>query len=230
MKQPLNSRRCACSLSNLFRRIGWTVLAFCLFLSPVSAQPDTRSLLDALRKQLLGGDRVTVRAELAVEADRGVEVLRTPATVVLQGVRYRVETDLFAYYADGKSVWFYDPGTGEVTVAPQETDYGNVLENPFAVLDPAASGHFLFPDRPDRSTEGGEPVWSVTVRPRDGNGMQLTVSVRCTDGRLVSIRGERGKERVDLRVTGQETAAPGPESDFTPSAELLSGVEVIDLR
>lgn len=204
--------------------------ALCLYIQPVSAQPDTRSLLDALRKQLLGGDRVTVWVELAVTADRGMEVLRTPAAVTLQGSRYLLETDLFSYYADGEAVWFYDKGMDEVTVAPRVTDYGNLLENPFAVLDPAASGYFVFPDRPDRVSDSGDDLWTVTVRPREGDGIRLTVCVRCADGTLSAIRGERGKERVDLRVTALETAAPGPESDFTPSAELLSGVEVIDLR
>lgn len=185
-----------------------------------------RQVFDRLKERYAGIESVQARFTQAISSDYSDETMTARGTVVMQGNKYRVETDAQTLVTNGEITWVYMPADRQVLINDYVADETTFSLNDFffhqadrydatdvKTVQVSGAKHFVLTLKPKDDTSFTEAV----IYMRDSDALVTRLQVTDINGTRMDFTLE------DLRIN--------PSLDrtvftFTPPP----GAEIVDLR
>ncbi len=156
-------------------------------------------LINTLVAFLIGGATLSFNFRAADAS--GAEVYSGEGTVVTLEDKYRMETSDVVVASDGNVMGIYQKGADEIVLQPVAAGSGDVMANPFAVL------------------QNGGGAYEISTKGKDAKGLPKEIFLKAKNGALYTIQ------------ILEYSANPLPDSKlFTLSPEEYPTAYVTDLR
>ena len=156
-------------------------------------------LINTLVAFLIGGATLSFNFKAADAS--GAEVYSGEGSVVTLGEQYRMETSDVVVASDGSVMGIYQKGADEIVLQPVVAGSGDIMSNPFAVL------------------QNGGGTYEITTKGTDAKGFPKEIFMKAKNGSVYTIQ------------ILKYTANPLPDSKlFTLSPEDYPTAYVTDLR
>ena len=203
------------------------LLILSLFCMTLSAKNDGKKILDEAAKRIERYGDVCV--EFKATAFNGTEEQgRMEGKMLLQGMKYQLNTpDLITWY-NGTTQWTLVPDNKEVNVTePTIAEIQSV--HPYSFLSLYKNGYDI---EARESKLRGQDVYEVHLMAKKKNAslQEIYVDVRKSDYALFCIRVRQGKTWNRISLETIQGGLKFSEADFTFKKEQYPDYEIIDLR
>lgn len=201
-----------------------TLMAFAIQLN-AQFNPEARGYLDDALAKLQSGDGIQMHYEVSEVTQNETEAL-SEGTVYMKGKLYRVESDDFMVFFDGKDQWIYRPDDQELMI--QAPDTTNLDENnPVSMLTRYKTG-FKFDVKEE--TENFVVV-NMIAQDQYSPYIMVTVKLNKVKKEFVSLQMlMRDENAIRINLTYDETHKKYAASFFNFAALGLPVKETVDLR
>lgn len=204
-----------CRIAVIFLFYVWCVL-------PIMADSDADRLLNRVVEW------TSAKKTLEVDYTLTAADERVPGTLVIDGHRFKINSDVMDTWYDGKTQWSYSPATGEVTITePTEEEIQQV--NPFAIIDTFRRNYTAGMKPMNRNSTHHVIVMTPTDRGSDITRVEISVPVgQFYPARIVIWVGSGETLAIDTvrLIRGNSYSA----SDFTYTPSAHPDAEIVDLR
>lgn len=197
-------------------------------LSSISAFAQTgKEVLDATSK-LLTNSTATRVTFTGTNFSGTQETGNFSGTIVLQGSKYNLDSDLIRAWFDGETLWTILSGSEEVNVSvPTEEELQTM--NPLYFINLYKQGFTLTCDKMDYN---GTPAFIVKMRPSDAatSIVEMSVIVSQATKLPLSIRMKKGQDWFRIRISECVINQKVTKEFFRFDQGCFPGYELIDLR
>lgn len=146
------------------------------------------------------------------------------ASVVSDGTRYHMKTEMMEVWCDGTDRWIHNAESGEITLTCAETESPDIFENPASVLTSKLLDTYSVV-----SEQNGSVVLKVKKNLKVSYP-QISIKVS-SDGlpQVISLKSISG-EVFDMKIISIKTVASVAADSFRPSSDLQKKSFVNDMR
>jgi outer membrane lipoprotein carrier protein len=219
-------------------RILYVALALFISGSAVMAQtsnagkndPEAKKVLDAVSTKFKTFSSVQAGFTYKVENSGGKALSNKTGTIVMKGMKYKVNFAGQEIFCDGKTVWNYDKGSNEVTISNIDASGGTIT--PQKLFTNFYDNDFLYILNGEKRN-GNKTLQEIEMTPTDKSKPfhKVYVQIDKSAKTLYSTRVlENGGNKYTYTVSNMKTNAPVADNTFTFNKTKYPGVEEVDLR
>ena len=146
--------------------------------------------------------------------------------ILLSGNRFKLDTDEFTTWFDGRTQWAYSPRTGEVNIS--EPTFEELAQiNPFAVIGSLKDGYNA---RRVNAPKGSDRL-ELTPKHKGGDYSKVTLTLNAATHypSAIEIVATDGA-RINIAVTSVKAGKMPDASAFRFNRSLYPRAEIVDLR
>ena len=147
-------------------------------------------------------------------------------SILLSGNRFKLDTDEFTTWFDGRTQWAYSPRTGEVNIS--EPTFEELAQiNPFAVIGSLKDGYNA---RRVNAPKGSDRL-ELTPKHKGGDYSKVTLTLNAATHypSAIEIVATDGA-RINIAVTSVKAGKMPDASAFRFNRSLYPRAEIVDLR
>lgn len=147
-------------------------------------------------------------------------------SILLSGNRFKLDTDEFTTWFDGRTQWAYSPRTGEVNIS--EPTFEELAQiNPFAVIGSLKDGYNA---RRVNAPKGSDRL-ELTPKHKGGDYSKVTLTLNAATHypSTIEIVATDGA-RINIAVTSVKAGKMPDASAFRFNRSLYPRAEIVDLR
>lgn len=147
-------------------------------------------------------------------------------SIQLSGNRFKLDTDEFTTWFDGRTQWAYSPRTGEVNIS--EPTFEELAQiNPFAVIGSLKDGYNA---RRVNAPKGSDRL-ELTPKHKGGDYSKVTLTLNAATHypSAIEIVATDGA-RINIAVTSVKAGKMPDASAFRFNRSLYPRAEIVDLR
>lgn len=147
-------------------------------------------------------------------------------SILLSGNRFKLDTDEFTTWFDGRTQWAYSPRTGEVNIS--EPTFEELAQiNPFAVIGSLKDGYNA---RRVNAPKGSDRL-ELTPKHKGGDYSKVTLTLNAATHypSAIEIVATDGA-RINIAVTSVKAGKMPDASTFRFNRSLYPRAEIVDLR
>ena len=147
-------------------------------------------------------------------------------SILLSGNRFKLDTDEFTTWFDGRTQWAYSPRTGEVNIS--EPTFEELAQiNPFAVIGSLKDGYNA---RRVNAPKGSDRL-ELTPKHKGGDYSEVTLTLNAATHypSAIEIVATDGA-RINIAVTSVKAGKMPDASAFRFNRSLYPRAEIVDLR
>lgn len=147
-------------------------------------------------------------------------------SILLSGNRFKLDTDEFTTWFDGRTQWAYSPRTGEVNIS--EPTFEELAQiNPFAVIGSLKDGYNA---RRVNAPKGSDRL-ELTPKHKGGDYSKVTLTLNAATHypSAIEIVATDGA-RINIAVTSVKAGKMPDASAFRFNRSLFPRAEIVDLR
>jgi len=149
----------------------------------------------------------------------------TSGSILLSGNRFKLDTDDFTTWFDGRTQWAYSPHTNEVNIS--EPTFEELAQiNPFAVISSLKDGYKV---RKMQAPKGFDRLELLPKKKGEYAKVVLTLNAATCFPSTVDITGVDGTA-VRIDVTSVKVGKAPGTSVFRFNKALYPHAEIVDLR
>ena len=180
--------------------------------------------LDNIIEQFQQSKGITADFALQGEANSG---LYMKGTLKMQGKRFYISTNDLTTWYDGKTMWTYAPGIGEVNITtPTRQELAEV--NPYMLLDDYKQSFIV---KELNCEQKGERQFRLTPTKRNTPIMQVVLTVATASKAPISFEiTDNNNRKMLIAVTNYNDKVSLPASTFMFDSTQYPKAIVIDLR
>lgn len=153
-----------------------------------------------------------------------VSIQGTDASVVTDGNRYWMNSDVMQVWCDGTNQWIYNAENREMTVTEANSESVDIFENPALVLTPRIL---------DTYSVASEQNGSVVLKVRKNlkvNYPQITVQVGSNSlPGSVTLKSSSG-ETYEMKIVSFKSVSSPSSVSYSPSEEFVKKSFLNDMR
>lgn len=196
----------------------------------VANDPEAKKILDAVSAKFKTFKSVKAGFTLKIENGSGKVQGTKTGTVMMKGVKYKVNITGQEIFCDGATIWTYDVSAKEVQVTTLDNSSGSIT--PQKLFTNFYDKDFLFLLGNDVKRDG-KTFQVVELTPIDKTKpfFKVVLEIDKVNKVLMSTRVfEKSGNRYLYAINTMSTSTVIPDDTFSFSTKKYPGVEVIDLR
>lgn len=200
------------------------LLFFCISLH---AENDGRKILDQTAKRIESYGDVCVKFK-ATSFNGNKEQGRMEGKMLLQGMKYQLDTPELVTWYNGTTQWTLVPENKEVNVSNPTIEEIQAI-HPYSFLSLYKSGYKI---EAKESVLRDQPVYEVhlTATKKNVNLQEIYVDVKKSDYTILCIRVKQGKNWNRISLETIQGGLKFSDADFTFEEDNYPEYEIIDLR
>lgn len=211
----------------------YLVMALLIIGSAATAQtndPDAKKILDAVSTKFKTFSSVQAGFTYKVENTDGKAMSTKAGTILMKGVKYKVNFGGQEIFCDGKTIWNYDKSANEVTISNLDASEGTIT--PQKLFTNFYDTDFLYLLNGEKKV-GTKVVQEIEMTPTDKSKPfhKVYVQVDKAAKTIYSTKVlENGGNRYIYTVSTMKTNVSLPDNSFVFTKSKYPGVEEVDLR
>ena len=192
--------------------------------------PEAKKVLDAVSAKFKTFSSVQAGFTYKVENSAGKALSTKTGSILMKGMKYKVNFGTNEIFCDGKTVWNYDKSSNEVTISNLDASAGTIT--PQKLFTNFYDNDFLYVMNGEKKS-GAKTFQEIEMTPTDKSKpfhkvyLQVDKSAKTIYSTKVL---ENGGNRYTYTVSNMKTNAGLADNAFIFTKSKYPGVDEVDLR